>query len=139
MNINLKNLINKHMGDMIPTHNFRLIEVQENEVLLKSTDYLIDIIADKDGVSTVYFDTSSSPPKGYNIFLFLINKRRNSLDFPTKKLQPQSYANFIESELRMLVQHLRSGGQDILSGSKDWIKTYSWPIIQADKNITSAI
>ncbi len=124
---------------MILAHGLTLIEVSENEVLLKSRDYAIDIIADKDGVSVIYFDTLSSPAKGYNVFLFLANKRRNSLVFSTNKPQTKSYTEFIESELGSLAQHIRNAGQDILSGSKDWIKTYSWPIVRPSGNVASII
>lgn len=138
-NKNLKELTINNMSDVINKHNLKLIEVSDNEVLLKSPEYAINIAAEKDGVSIIYFDTSSTPTKGYNIFLFLVNQRRSSLVFSKTKPCQKDYAEFIESELNSLTQHIRNAGQDILDGSKDWIKSYHWKTITPSKNIASMI
>lgn len=139
INPNLKELTFKNMYDVIQTYNLKLVEVSDNEVLLKATEYTIDIVAEKDGVSIIYFDTSSTPTKGYNIFLFLANRRRSSLVFSKNKPNANNYADFIESELSSLAQHIRNAAQDILSGSKDWIKSYHWQIITPSENIAKII
>ena len=54
------------MSDLISTYQWQLIEISDSEVLLKAGTYAIDVVADRDGVSMVYFDESSMPPKGYS-------------------------------------------------------------------------
>ena len=137
--VNLKALVQKCMNDLIATNGLGLVEISDSEVLLKSDAYTIDIVADRDGVSMVYFDKSAGPVKGYNVFLFLINKRRNLLIFSAGKPQANSYAEFIETEISSLAQHLRNAGQDLLSGSKEWIKGYSWPIVSPSGSIAALI
>lgn len=87
----------------------------------------------------VYFDTRSKPPKGYNILLFLLNKRRDRLSFQTNLPEPTSRDDFIEGQLNGLIQHIRSAGQDILGGSAEWMKTYSWPTVQAQGSVATLI
>jgi hypothetical protein len=87
----------------------------------------------------VYFDTSVNPIKGYNIFLYLVNKRRNLLTFSSGVPQAGSYAEFVEKEVASLAKHLRSAGQDILAGSRDWIESYSWPTVTPSGDIAALI
>lgn len=137
--VNLKALVEKCMSDLIASNSLGLVEISDSEVVLKSSGFVIDIVADREGVSMVYFDKSVRPVKGYNISLFLINKRRNLLAFATSKQQANSYGEFIETEISSLAQHLRNGGQDLLAGSKEWIKSYSWPAIGPSGGIASLI
>jgi len=139
MNSDLKTLVQKNMSDLIVAHTLELIEVSENEVLLKSGTFAIDILADREGVNMMYFDTTQTPVNGYNIFLFLLNNRRDSLVFSKNEPQVTSYAEFVESRLISLTQHIRNAGKDILSGSKDWIKIYSWPVVHPRENLASMI
>ena len=127
------------MGGVISTYSLALVEVSENEVLLKSMTYSIDVIANRDGVSLMYFDTTQKPVNGYNLFLFLVNKRREALTFSAAKPQTTSHAEFLESELNCLAQHIENAGEDILQGSKDWIRGYSWPIVRPYGDIASLI
>ena len=129
--LNLKSLIDKDMGDLIAKYALSVVKVSEEDVLLKASNFSIRVLADRDGVSMVYFDTAHRPIKGYNIFLFLMNKRRESLTFSSAKPEKSTYSKFIEDELISLVRHLKSAGQDILEGSKDWITAYTWPSVSA--------
>lgn len=81
----------------------------------------------------VYFDKVSKPAKGYNILLYLINRRRDLLVFSESQTPAESYTEFIENQLASLARHLRTAGQDILSGARDWIKEYSWPTVFPDQ------
>ncbi|MGA7440502.1 MAG: hypothetical protein WBW32_20460 [Luteibacter sp.] len=129
----------KDMGDLISIYALDLVEVSSNEVLLRSSTYTIDVVADRDGVSFIYFDTTLTPVKGYNIFLFLVGKRRDKLAFAKSKQAAKSYSDFLESQVRSLSRHLHGAGQDILSGSKEWIQSYSWPAISAASEIADLI
>jgi len=135
MALNLKSLVNKDMGDLIAKYALSIIEVRKEEVLLKASNFSIRVLADRDGVSMVYFDTTHRPVKGYNIFLFLMNKRRGSLTFSSTKSEQSTYPKFVEDELISLVRHLKSAGQDILEGSKNWIANYSWPPVSAPESL----
>lgn len=137
--VNLKELVQKCMGDLIVGNGLGLVEISDSEVLLRSDTYAINVFADRDGVSLVYFDKSVKPIKGYNVFLFLINKRRNLLTFSAKKPNASSYAEFVEIELCSLVQHLRDAGRDLLTGSKEWIKGYSWPVLSPSGGVAAMI
>ncbi len=137
--LNFKKIVEKVMGGVISTYSLALVEVSENEVLLKSMTYSIDVVADRDGVSLMYFDTAQKPAKGYNLFLFLVNKRRDALTFLAAKAQTTSYAEFVESELNCLAQHIENAGKDILQGSKDWIRGYAWPIVRPYGDVASLI
>lgn len=138
-NANLISIVRKDMGDLISAYALKLVEVSSNEVLLRSLTYTIDVIADRDGVSVIYFDTTQKPAKGYNVFLFLVNKRRDQLAFSKSRQVTTGYAEFVESEVRSLAAHLRDAGQDILAGSKEWIQSYSWPAIRAASEIAVLI
>lgn len=133
--LNLKSLIDKDMGDLIAKYALSVVKVGEEDVLLKASNFSIRVLADRDGVSMVYFDTAHRPIKGYNIFLFLMNKRRESLTFSSAKPEKSTYSKFIEDELVSLVRHLKSAGQDILEGSKDWITAYTWPSVSASESL----
>lgn len=133
--LNLKSLVDKDMGDLIAKYMLSVIRVSEEDVLLKASNFSIRVLADRDGVSMIYFDTARRPVKGYNIFIFLINKRRRLLTFLPAKSEKGTYPKFIEDELVNLVRHLKSAGQDILEGSKDWIAAYSWPSVSAPESL----
>lgn len=137
--VNLKELVQKCMGDLVVANRLGLIEISDSEVLLRSDMYAVDVYADRDGVSLVYFDKSAKPIKGYNVFLFLINKRRNLLTFSAQKPKASSYADFVEIELSSLAQHLRDAGGDLLAGSKEWIKGYSWPALSPSGSVAAMI
>jgi hypothetical protein len=139
LNFRLKELVESNLNDVIAAHGLKLLEVSENEVVLKSATYALDIIADRDGASIVYFDTSARPVRGYNVFLYLFKARRDALIFASKKTDASTYAEFIDGELASLSQHLRRAGQDILGGSKNWISGYSGGTVEPGPNIASII
>ncbi len=127
------------MASLIARYGLALVEVSDHEVLLKSATYAIDVTADRDGVSMVYFDTTAKPPKGYNVFLFLLHKRRNQLAPPAAVSNPTTYQELVECELNSLAQHVDRAGKDILEGSREWIKVYPWPVLQPDRHVASLI
>ncbi|WP_373987858.1 hypothetical protein [Duganella sp. BuS-21] len=132
---NLKHLVHENMADLISAYELHATEISENEVLLQSQTYFIDVIAEKDGVSMVYFDTSSKPANGYNVFLFLFSKRRSSLVFLKNALPSGTFTEFVDAQLGLLAQHLRSAARDILAGERGWMKEYSWPTVRPDENL----
>jgi hypothetical protein len=129
-NCNLEEIVKSEMKDLINAYSLALVKLNNDEVLLKSVKYAIDITFGRDGVNVVYFDTESMPIKGYNILLFLIHKRFDKLISTSERPAPRSQIEFVTSEIRTLSQHLRKAGADILSGSKEWTASYSWPVVQ---------
>jgi len=136
---NLLSIVSFRMEDLISLHDLEAIDVSDCEVLLKSSTYAIDIIVDKDGASAIYFDTSSKSPDGYNIIMFLLNKRRDKLVLSRNKPETTGYSELVDSEIGSLAMHLRNAGHDILSGSKDWIRSYSWPSVKPNLEIAALI
>ena len=139
MNLHLNVMVQQTMADLIAAYELSVVEVSESEVLLKSQNYFIDVFAGKEGVGVVYFDKMSRPVKGYNLFLYLVNRRRGLLVFSESQTQAESYTEFIENQLASLARHLRTAGQDILGGAKDWIKEYSWPTVFPDQVVNQHI
>lgn len=131
----LQALVLRHMSDLIATYQWQLIEISDGEVLLKASTYAINVVADRDGVSMVYVDKTSTPAKGYNVFLYLMDKRQDLLVFTSPSQTDGSYSDFIEAQLESLARHVSTAGRDILEGSKDWIRGYSWPAITSSCNV----
>ena len=127
------------LKDVIDQYGLGLFEINANEVLLKSGAYVLDVVSARDGVAVIYFDTDVNPIRGYNIFLYLLNKRRHLLVFDGESTVEGTYAEFVDSELVSLSQHLRVAGRDILSGSKSWIEEYSWPTVRPSPAITAIL
>lgn len=132
-------LVKKHMGQLIATHALEFVSLSGSEALLRGEGYAIKVIAYRDGVSMVYFDTSRKPAKGYNLFLFLSNKRGALLTFSESESSPASYEEFVGSQIESLSRHLQAGGQDILRGSKEWISSYSWPAVNPDAGLAKVL
>jgi hypothetical protein len=137
--MNLKSLLTSAMGDLIATYDLAILELSDSEVLLRARTFVIDINADRDGLSTLYFDTRSRPVKGYNILLFLLNKRRDRLALHETTADPSAYCEFIEGQLKGLARHFRSAGLDILSGADDWMNNYSWPTVRPQGSAAALI
>ena len=135
----LASIIRLNMDDLISAYGLSIIVVSNSEVLLKSDNYTIDVFADRDGVSMVYFDTEARPIKGYNILLYLINKRRDALVSQLQNREPNTYCEFIEININSLVQNIRTAGLDIFDGSKEWLQSYSWPVVLPSGNVVGLI
>lgn len=135
MGLNLKSLVDKHMGGLIAKYALLVVRVSDEIVILKAHNFSIRVLSNRDGVSMVYFDTSRRPVKGYNIFLYLLNKRRGLLTFEAMKPEASTCPQLIEDEFASLVRHVKSAGLDILEGSKSWIITYSWPPVEAPESL----
>lgn len=135
ISLRLKDSVVSRLGDIVEKYKLELIEVDNNEVLLKTQAYVLDIFASRDGVSIVYFDRGETLPRGYNVFLFLFKARRDLLVFTGRKNDSNSYGEFIDGELESLSKHLRVAAQDILSGSKEWLNGYLAPPIMPSQTI----
>ncbi len=135
----LASVVAQEMGDLIFAYSLELISVDDDEVLLRSTTYSLDVLADKNGVSIVYFDSSRASIVGYNLFRFLLGKRRQSLDLKRARTIPDSRREFLVMEVRALSAHLRSAGEDLLRGEKNWISDYKWPVIHPSERIASLL
>lgn len=135
----LRFLIDRDMSDLIEKYGLSVVEIDEKEIFLLSTNFSIRVLADRNGVSMIYFDTTHKPINGYNILLFLINRRRNRLTISSAKSENYAYDAFIEDELISLISHLRRAGQDILDGYNEWIAEYSWPTINAPSSLVELI
>jgi hypothetical protein len=137
--MNLKSLLTVAMGDLIDAYGLSVVELSDSEILLRARTFAIDVSIDREGVSAVYFDTRSRPAKGYNILLFLLNKRRDRLTFHENAPEPAEYSKFIEGQLKGVIQHIRSAGLDILAGADDWMKSYSWPTVRLHDGIAALV
>lgn len=137
--LNLTNEIRSSFADVFAINHAELISVSGTEVLLKTERYTLDVYADKDGVSVVYFDKTSMPVKGYNVVLFLINKRRNLLSFDKYSDENAIYLDRLRADLKNIARHLTQAGQDILAGKKEWLKEYSWQLVSPSSDVASLI
>jgi hypothetical protein len=137
--IDLTAMVQHAMLDLIDMHHLKLIAISENEVGLLAQTYVIKLFADKEGIHMIYFDKISLLTKGYNVTLFIINKRRDLLEFSIDEPNYIKRKDYIKHQLSVLAQHLDSAGQDILRGSKDWIDEYSWPTVRPDYVISKLL
>jgi hypothetical protein len=116
-----------------------MIGIGDNGALLQSVAYAIHVFVDRDGVSMIYFDTDDASMKGYNIFLFLFSNRHDRLIFSKQNEDDVGRNGFIEMQVQSLSSHLRSAGDDILSGCKIWISDYRSPIVHASPDVARLI
>lgn len=133
MKVKMEALVRAYMENLMEKYQMILISISDEEVLLKTGNYTLDIFYDRDGVNIIYFDRRSI--KGYNIFLFLAKFRRDLLVFLDKNSHMQNFSDTAESELKSLAQHLHSAGGDILAGSKEWIDLYPWPPVSPRQQV----
>lgn len=103
----------------------------DGEVLLVAKSYVIGVSIDRDGVSFMYYDIAEN--KGYNLGLFLINKRRALLSFSSADRSDKPLPNYLRHNLDIFSRHLVDAGADILSGEKDWIRQYSWSPVNVNR------
>ncbi|MFC5459279.1 hypothetical protein [Massilia niabensis] len=132
-------MVESNLGDVVEKYEMEIVELNANEVILKTRAYVLDVVADRDGVAIIYFDRDAVPLRGYNVFLYLLKARRELLLFVGEKPVPSTYTDFIDSELASLLQHLRVAAHDILSGSKTWISAYSWPAVRPSPSILAIL
>lgn len=132
-------IVKKHMQDVISACGLVVVEINKHDILLRSKTYAIEILVDREGVSFVYFDTANRDVKGYNIYLYLVNKRRDRLVFASAKPEFASRAEMIDVEVNALTSHLREAGADILEGEKGWIRDYSWGSVVPSKDVLLAL
>lgn len=124
-------MVRSEMSDLISDYRLSLQNLDESNVFLKGTLYALRVSLDRDGVAVVYFDTSDKECAGYNVFLYLFNKRHSSLRFPDQ-VESETKDQFIREQIKILKGHIRISGRDILSGEKDWLNDYLWPKVSAD-------
>lgn len=111
-------------ANLISAYDLSVIEASTNNVLLKASTYAIDIMADRDDVNMIYLDTCEKPVKAYNLFLFLRGVRKDQLTFFAKEPTTTTHAEWLELHVGILGRHMNDAGQDILQGSKTWIRGY---------------
>lgn len=119
---------------VISTFSLRVKGISENWVVLVNKDYAIGVILDRDGLSYMYYDRISDG-KAYNLGLYLIRKRRDQLTFENNDKSLKPLDEYLKHNLDVFAGHLIIAGQDILSGEKRWIRDYSWPAIDVDKEV----
>jgi len=105
------------------------IPLDAETVIYKANSFLIEVTADRfDGMSLIYYDLNKNPPRGYNILLFLFDKRRNQLSFSHAAATPgpSCKRNYADN----LARHLGEAGRDILAGDKAWLSGYTWPTVE---------
>jgi hypothetical protein len=135
-NLNLSNEIHDIFADVLAVNHAELVPVSNTEVLLKTAAYSLNIYVDHDGVSVIYFDKISNPIKGYNVILFLLNKRRSLLSFDKYANENAIYIDRLRSDIKSVARHLTQAGQDILEGKKEWLKEYSWQLVSPSKDVS---
>lgn len=114
-------------SDIVRKYNLRVKEVDQNCVVLISESFGIGILLDRDGLAFMYYDLRGQMKKGYNLGLFLIQKRRDQLTFASDDKSDKPLDEYLSHNLAVFSNHLMNAGQDILSGDKGWIRQYSWP------------
>jgi len=123
----LKVEIEAAFSEIINQYGLVVKEITESEVVLMASPYVIGISVDRDGLSFMYYDLSLK--KGFNLGLFLINKRRNLLVFEGSDKSDRPLPEYLRYNLEVFARHLKNAGTDILRGEKAWIQQYSWPAI----------
>lgn len=129
----LKSEVESAFSGIIKRYRLIIREITENEVALIAASYAIGISLNRDGLSFMYYDLTQK--KGFNLGLFLINKRRELLTFDSSDKSDRPLPEYLRHNLEAFVRHLTSAGTDILKGDKAWIKQYSWPTVNAASGV----
>lgn len=120
----------RELADLALTHQLGMEVVHEHEILLRGESFVVSFSLDRDGVNCMYYDLQPSNPRGYNLGMFLMNKRRHLLNAAPKSTPNRSMAEIATSELAAFKRHLISAGTDVLGGSKLWLSEYPWPSVE---------
>lgn len=107
-------------------------------LLLSPHKFAIGINLSRDGPIFTYWDLEPRSGRGFDILRYLITKRRDRLRFDGCS-EYSGYDRFARDNLVAFERHLRTGAQDILAGSKDWIREYPWPSVAVKPEILRAI
>lgn len=100
-------------------------EIDEQTAILFNNKIALEVLYDRDGVKCIYYDLSSPNYRGYNLDVFLINKRRDKMSF--EKYEHTLELGYLEFALNQLSENLNRAALDILAGDKSWIIQYHWP------------
>jgi hypothetical protein len=121
------NRVRSAFSEIIKNYDLSSVAIDGETVGLIHQRYMIYVSADRDGINYVYYDTEATPPVGYNLAIFLVNKRRDLLKFEIDDRSDRPLAEYLDYNLTIFSKHLISAAKDILVGDKKWILEYSWP------------
>lgn len=120
----LPDLVFQEMGSIIREYGLSCEGVTDHDVLLRHNLYVLRVSEDLDGLSIIYYDILGTEPVGYNVLLYLINRRRELLTSVVSEGTSQ-----VVSQLRSIASDLQAAARDILAGEKAWMDDYRWPPI----------
>lgn len=117
--------LNSAFARVISKHGLKTAKLSGEAVVAYRSEYALVVMADRDGLSYVFYDKGTR--SGYNLGLFLYHKRRNILKFEIDDKSDQSWKGYVDFGLSAFERHLLSAAEDILNGEGGWIAGYSWP------------
>ncbi len=135
----LRNNIQKELSNIINNYNLVIKEVSNNLILLCGQYFAIGISLDRDGLSYLYYDLGGKKNNCYNLGLYLLQKRREKLNFVKEDKSDKSLEEYLSHNLLIFSKNLESACGDILSGDKAWLKQYSWPVNDISSEVLAAI
>jgi hypothetical protein len=124
----LLNAVKSELASSLAEYGLTLARISTDRVLLRGSSYVLSFFVDREGVYLLYFDLATENRSGYNLYLFLFERRYRQLAEPRPR-DPSEKNDRVRLEVEALVRHLVTAGEDILSGGKEWIKEYQWPPI----------
>ena len=124
MLVNLNSLAHELWSGLIKTHNLRLCEPNDEEVIVLGPSYAILLWLDRDGLSFRYLDRSPQIGREtIDLADYLIDKRRWILT--GKSPDPADRLSVLRQGLNNCAQTLAEVAPDILRGEKEWLKDRS--------------
>lgn len=135
----LQKNVKSAFSNLIDEYSFKVRKVDERSVVLVGSSYAIGILLDRDGLAYMYYDISQPTKKGYNLGLFLIQKRRGQLVFSSDDKSGRPLEEYLSHNLSTFANQLTSAGKDILRGEKAWLKSYHWPAVGVSDEVLAAL
>ncbi|KGD60306.1 hypothetical protein T9A_02699 [Alcanivorax jadensis T9] len=135
----LQKNVKSAFSNLIDEYSFKVREVDESSVVLVGSSYAIGVLLDRDGLAYMYYDISKPTKKGYNLGLFLIQKRRDLLVFGSDDKSDRGLEEYLSYNLSAFANQLTSAGKDILHGEKAWIKSYHWPAVTVSDKVLAVL
>ena len=109
---------------IISEYGLHVFAISDDEIGLSHPRYVITVSLDRDGFSYLIYEKSLR--LGYNLGLFLLNRRRNLLKFESDDRSNAPFDEYVRFNLGVFQRHLLGAAQDILSGDENWIAEYIW-------------
>lgn len=133
--MNLAPLVDCTFEHLSRRFTLRSVSKSSRRVWLVGSDFVLDVVVDRDGASVRYVDPRSW--KEYELSLFLaLRARRGSVATPAAG--EKSAEAEVERELERDARWLQEHGTDILSGDRGWQRDYPWPALPIGDDLLRA-